>query len=61
MKKYQVSLYYHTNIVVDVEAENEEAAIEAAREIGARDDEEIVDLLLNGMEEDDSPDVYEIK
>lgn len=61
MKKYQVSLYYHTSIVVDVEAENEEAAIEAARQIGARDDEEIIDLLLNGMEEDDSPDVYEIK
>lgn len=61
MKKYQVSLYYHTSIVVDVEAENEEAAIEAARQMGARDDEEIIDLLLNGMEEDDSPDVYEIK
>ena len=61
MKKYQVSLYYHTSIVVDVEAENEEAAIETARQMGARDDEETIDLLLNGMEEDDDPDVEEIK
>ena len=60
MKKYRVWLYYHTSISVDVEANDEEEAIESAREIGARDDADIIDLILNGMEEDNSPDVEEI-
>ena len=57
MKKYRVWLYYHTSISVDVEANDEEEAIESAREIGARDDADIIELILIGMEEDNSPDV----
>lgn len=55
MKKYEVTLYYHTNATVVVEAENENDAIEAA--YNKVDNNE----LLEGMQEDDSPDVEEIK
>lgn len=61
MKKYKVKLYYHTNVEVDVCAENENDAIENARQMAARDDQEIIDILLGGMQEDSSPDVDEIK
>lgn len=30
MKKYEVTFYYHTNCTVEVEAENEEEALEIA-------------------------------
>lgn len=30
MKKYEVTLYYHTSITVEVEAENEQDAINSA-------------------------------
>ena len=58
MKKYQVTFYYHTNITVEVEAENEEEALKEA-EIEQCSDE-YTDDLLNGLQEDDSPDVVEL-
>ena len=61
MKKYSVTLYYHTNIVTEVFANDEKEAIENARNITSRDDNEILDILLGGMYEDDQPDVDEIK
>ena len=60
MKKYNVTLYYHTNIDVEVIAENEEDAIELARQEAACDDTDTIDTLLDGMQEDNSPDVEEI-
>lgn len=60
MKKYSVTLYYHTNIVVEVSAENEQEAIENARQMAARDDQEIIDILLGGMYEDGQPDCEEV-
>ena len=61
MKKYSVTLYYHTNIVVEVSAENEQDAIENARQMAARDDQETIDILLGGMYEDDQPDCDEVE
>lgn len=61
MKKYSVTLYYHTNIVTEVYAENEQEAIENARQMAARDDQEIIDILLGGMYEDGQPDCDELE
>lgn len=55
MKKYEVTLYFHTNATITVEAENERDAVEKAREEVC----EYTDLLMNGMQEDSSPDVSE--
>ena len=54
MKKYEVTLYYHTSANVIVEAENEEEAIEKAY------DEVTDEDLLAGLQEDDDPDAEEI-
>lgn len=53
-KKYQITLYYHTSVTVEVEAENEQEAREKA--YNKVDSQE----LLDGLQEDDSPDVEEI-
>lgn len=58
MAKYQVTFYYHTNIVVEVEAENEEEALEKAE--SEQSDDKYTDDLLNGLQEDGSPDIEEI-
>ena len=58
MKKYQVTFYYHTNITVEVEAEDEKEALRKA-EIEQCDDK-YTDDLLNGLQEDNSPDIEEI-
>lgn len=52
---YVVTLYYHTNVVVDVQAISKEDAIAAARDkVGTGQfDESIID----GLQEDNSPDV----
>ena len=52
--KYSVQLYYHSNATIEVDANNEQEAIEKARERVT--DEEILESLI----EDDSPDVEEI-
>lgn len=58
MKKYQVTFYYHTNCVVEVEAENErEAKAKAYSELNT---EEVNRQIMEGLQEDDSPDVEEI-
>lgn len=54
MKKYTVTLYYHTSASVDVMAENEEDAIESAYNKVSNEE------LLEGLTEDDDPDVEEI-
>jgi len=53
MKKYNVTLYYHTSADVVVKARNEEEAIQKAYDKVDDDD------LLNNLQEDDSPDVSE--
>ena len=56
-KKYNVTFYYHTNCTVEVTAENEEEALRAA-ECEVTNDEHIQEILW-GLQEDDSPDVEE--
>lgn len=57
MAKYQVTFYYHTNLTVEVEAENENEALELAQAESERDC--YTQYLLEGMQEDCSPDVEE--
>ena len=57
MKKYDVTFYYHTNMTVTVEAENEEEALELAELESTK--ECYTSQLLEGMQEDDDPDVIE--
>lgn len=58
MKKYKVTLYYHTNVTVEVWAENEEEAIEHA--YGKVTDKQYDEQVLSNCQEDDDPDVIEI-
>ena len=54
MKRFKVTLYYHTNAQVEVEANNEqEARAKAYNEVNSQQ-------LLEGLQEDDAPDVEEI-
>lgn len=58
MKKYEVTLYYHTNITVEVVASSEEEAIANAYcEAGK---EQYDKQALQNMQEDGDPDVEEI-
>lgn len=55
MKKYKVTLYFHTDLTLEVEANNIEEAIKHARHESER---EIYDrTLLDNLQEDDDPDV----
>lgn len=58
MKKYEVTLYYHSNITVVVEAENEEDAIDKAYD-EAYDEKYDEQFKMNATEDDD-PDVEEL-
>lgn len=58
MKKYQVTFYYHTNCVVEVEAENDKEALLIAEDKLCTD--ECEKQIMEGLVEDDSPDVREI-
>ena len=58
-KKYNVTFYYHTNLTVSVEAESEEEALDLAEAEAMR--ECYTKQLLEGMQEDGSPDVVESK
>lgn len=54
-KRYNVTFYYHTNLTVSVEAESEEEALalaqfESEKSCYTQD-------LLNGLQEDSSPDI----
>lgn len=57
-RKYEVTLYFHTNVTVEVEADDETKAVDAARNESCRD--EYAEAILSGLQEDDSPDVNEI-
>lgn len=55
MAKFDVTFYYHTSVTVEVEAENEEEALELAEmEV---DDEKYNEQILGNLDEDNSPDV----
>lgn len=55
LKKYKVTLYYHSSLTLEVNAENEKEAVEIARdEACLRENEEI---MLESLIEDDSPDI----
>ena len=55
-KRYKVTLYYHTNVTVAVSAENEQEAINLAYAESTLHTQE----LLDGLQEDSSPDVETI-
>lgn len=59
MKKYEVTLYYHTSLTVEVEAKNEEDAIANAYAVAG--DSKYDDQVLNNIQEDGSPDVEEVE
>lgn len=59
IKKYNVTLYYHTNLTVQVEAESEEAARKAA--YAEAEKECYISKLISGLQEDSEPDVEEDK
>ena len=55
MAKFKVTFYYHTNVTVEVEAENkQEALANAQMEV---EDEKYNEQILGGLQEDNSPDV----
>ena len=55
MAKFDVTFYYHTSVTVEVEAENEEEALEIANmEV---DDEKYNEQVLGNLDEDNDPDV----
>jgi len=55
MAKFNVTFYYHTSVTVEVEAENEEEALEIANmEV---DDEKYNEQVLGNLDEDNDPDV----
>lgn len=59
MKKYEVTLYFHTSITVEVESINErEAILDAYCEAG---DSKYDEQFIHNAQEDGSPDVTEIE
>ena len=57
-RKFEVTLYYHTNVTVEVEADSEDEAIEAS--YSEVTDDKYIEAILEGLQEDSSPDVKEI-
>ena len=58
MAKFNVTLYYHTNVTVEVEASNEQEARNLAyAKVG---DEKYNQQILDGLQEDSAPDVDKI-
>ena len=56
-RKYRVTLYYHTNVTVEVCADNEKDAVNVAR--AEVSDDKYAESILEGLQEDGSPDVEE--
>ena len=56
MKEYEVTLYYHRHVVVNVTAEDEEGAIDTARSVDL-DSPQI--CFVSDWVEDSEPDVEE--
>jgi len=52
MAKFNVTLYYHTNVTVEVEAENEQEARNLA--YAKVDDEKYNGILLDGLQSEGS-------
>lgn len=57
MRRYNVTFYYHTNVTVRVEAESEEEALALAESEVTK--ESYIPQILEGLQEDSSPDVEE--
>lgn len=55
MAKYEVTLYYHTRVTVEVEAKDETDAVEAAYVEAGKS--EYDGQFLNNVQEDGDPDV----
>lgn len=58
MKKYKVTLYFHSSIDIEVEAVNESDAIECARDKSCS--KNISEMIMDHLVEDNAPDVEEI-
>lgn len=58
MKKYKVTLYYHSSVTVVVDADSEDAAIENAYDEAC--DEKYDEEFKMNAQEDGAPDVEEI-
>ena len=56
-KKYRVTIYYHTNVEVEVKAFNEDDAIDVARNTNTK---AFKAQIMGGLQEDSSPDVEEV-
>ena len=55
MAKFKITFYYHTNVTVEVEAENkQEALANAQMEV---EDEKYDEQILGNLDEDNDPDV----
>ena len=52
MAKFNVTLYYHTNVTVEVEAENEQEARNLA--YAKVDDDKYNEMLLDGLQSEGS-------
>ena len=57
-KSFAVTLYYHTNVTVEVEARDEQEALSRAYEEASKKKYE--KLILEGLQEDNSPDIEKI-
>ena len=59
MKKFDVTLYYHTNVTVTVKAKDEDEALDLAyNEVYKKKYNE---QILSNLDEYDAPDVYEVE
>ena len=54
-KKFDVTLYYHTNVTISVMAKDEKEAIENAENL--IEDARYNEQLLSGLQRDSAPDV----
>ena len=59
MAKFNVTLYYHTNVTVEVEASNEQEARNLA--YTKVSDEKYNQQILDGLQEDSAPDVEQVE
>lgn len=64
MKLFEVTFYYHTNCTVKVEAENDQEALDLAHRRVAYlrvCDDVYTEQIMEGLQEDDDPDVVEVE
>ena len=58
MKKYRVTIYFHSSVQIEVDAEGKSDAIEKAKDTVYTS--EYRDLMLENIAEDDFPEVQEL-